>query len=231
MGYRIIVLLLMSGLGAAASAEGLDGVMLKYMVSEQGLEPYPTRIIVTDTVVRMDDGESGGDYLLFDREKRLIRSVTHGDATVLEIPARELAASSPIALQREQQLEADTKAPEIGGRQPHTLRLLVNEQPCYDAVVVPGLMPDVVKALRDFNRLLAGEQGKRLADLPAEVLDGCDLALHTFHPEWPLESGLAIQEYDHSLQRGRLLVDIDQAYQADAELFKLPADYRHYTTP
>ncbi len=230
MVKKLIAVALMLGLSAAASAQALDGVMLKYMVSEQGVEPYPSRIIITDKMVRMDDDDVQGDYLLFDRQKQLISSVTHEDGTVFEIPSRKLATESPIPLQRDHTLEADNKAPEIGGKQPHQLRLFVNEKLCYDAVVVPGLLPDTLKALRDFNRVLGGEQGKMLGELPQEMLDGCDLTLHTFHPEWTLESGIAIQEFDLTAQRGRLLVDIDQQFKADEDLFVLPADYKRYST-
>lgn len=230
MGKNIIALLMM-GLSAAASAQTLDGVMLKYMVSESGLEPHPSRIIITEKMVRMDDDEPGGDYLLFDREKKQISSVTHEDETVFEIPLREVTQKSPFPLKRHHTLEVDNKAPEIGGKQPHQLRLFVNEKLCYDAVVVPGLLPDSVQALRDFNRVLAGEQGKMLAELPGDMIEACDLALHTFHPEWPLESGLAIQEFDLSMQRGRLLVDIDQGFKVEQTLLELPADYKRYSTP
>ncbi|MEN8170154.1 MAG: hypothetical protein ABFS08_08030 [Pseudomonadota bacterium] len=230
MGKQIIALMLL-GMSASVLAETIDGVMLKYMVSESGLEPHPSRIIVTKALVRMDDGEPGGDYLLFDREKQLISSVTHEDDTVLEIPMREVPQKPPITLKRDHTLELDAKAPEIGGKQPYQLRLFVNEKLCYDAVVVPGLLPDTVKALRSFNRVLAGEQGKMLGELPSEMIEGCDLALHTFHPEWLLESGLAIQEFDVSMRRGRLLVDIDPVFKAKAKLFELPADYKRYSTP
>jgi hypothetical protein len=231
MAKKITALLLMWGLSVAASAQGGDGVMLKYMVSEPGLEPYPSRIIVTPVMVRMDDGAPGRDYLLFDRKTQVISSVTHEDGTVLEIPPREVTATSPLPLNRDRTLELDSKAPAIGGKTPHQLHLFVNDKLCYDAVVVPGLLEDTVQALRDFNRVLSGEQGKVLGALPSDVIDGCDLALHTFHPEWMLESGLAIQEYDVAARRGRLLVDIDQAFKAEALLFELPAYYRHYTTP
>lgn len=231
MAKRIIALLLWWGLSAAAAAQTIDGVMLKYMVSEPGLEPYPSRIIVTPAMVRMDDGAPGDDFLLFDRNKQLISSVTHQDGTVLEIPLREVTESSPIPLKRDRTLQLDTTAPAIGGKPPHQLRLFVNDKLCYDAVVVPGLLEDTVQALRDFNRVLAGEQGKVLGALPSDVIEGCDLALHTFHPEWALESGLAIQEYDIATRRGRLLVDIDQGFKAELPLFELPADYRYYRTP
>jgi hypothetical protein len=231
MGKQIMALLMLLGLSVSVSAAALDGVMLTYMVNEAGLEPHPSRIIVTKTIMRMDDGAPGGDYLLFDREKKLISSVTHEDGTVLEIPMRAVTQASPIALKRDHSLEPNIDAPMISGKPTHQLRLFVNDRLCYDAVVVPGLLEDVVKALRDFNLVLAGEQGKMLGELPSDMIDGCDLALHTFYPQWTLESGLAIQEWDASLQQRRLLVDIDQAFKAEPKLFELPADYQHYSIP
>lgn len=233
MANRVSVLLpmLMLSICASASAEMLDAVMLKYMVSESGVEPYASRIIVTANMLRMDDDDPQGDYLLFDRDKQLISSVTHSDGTVLEIPLRELPEKSPLLLRRDSSLEPDDKAPRIGNGQPHKLRLFVNEKLCYDAVVVPGLLPDVLDALRDFYRVLAGEQGKVLARLPAEMLDDCDLAIHTFYPEWPLQSGLAIQAFDVVGQRGQLLVDINQSFKVKKQLLTLPGGYKRYRTP
>lgn len=231
MGKIISALLLLMGLNPPVLAEGQSGVMLNYTVSESGLEPYPSRTIVTAEFMRMDDGAPGGDYLLFDRVKKVISSVTHADGTVLEIPLRAVTQHPPIPLKRAHTLKLASQAPPIGGKAPHTLQLFVNDRLCYDAVVVPGLLADTVQALRDFNRVLAGEQGKALGALPSDLLEGCDLALHTFYPEWPLESGLAIQEWDASLRRGRLLVDIDQDFAIAPGLFELPADYRHYSTP
>lgn len=230
MGKRLVLLLLMVW-SFTATAESVDGVMLKYMVSEPGLEPYPSRIIVTADMVRMDDGAPGGDYLLFDRQARQISSVTHEDETVLQIPFQKVEGTSPVALKRDRILNIDEKAPAISGKQPHQLKLMVNDKLCFDAVVVPGLLPDTVAALSDFKQVLAGEQGKMLNELPSELLEGCDLALHTFYPTWQLETGLAVQEWDASLKQGKLLVELDEAFKADANLFSLPPNYRHYRLP
>lgn len=230
MGKRLVLLLLMVW-SFTATAESVDGVMLKYMVSEPGLEPYPSRIIVTADMVRMDDGAPGGDYLLFDRQARQISSVTHEDETVLKIPFQKVEGTSPVALKRDRILNIDEKAPAISGKQPHQLKLMVNDKLCFDAVVVPGLLSDTVAALSDFKQVLAGEQGKMLNELPSELLEGCDLALHTFYPTWQLETGLAVQEWDASLKQGKLLVELDEAFKADANLFSLPPNYRHYRLP
>ncbi|MDH5784817.1 MAG: hypothetical protein OEZ16_04315 [Chromatiales bacterium] len=230
MVNRFFLAMMVFGFAASAAAESVDAVMLKYMVSEQGLEPYPSRIIITDKMLRMDDGEAAGDYLLFDLQRNLISSVTHGDETILEIPQRLPGANPPIPLKRDQSLEADEKAPAIGGKTPHQMRLFVNDKLCYDAVVVPGLLPDVVEAMRAFNRVLGAEQARLVGQTPEDLLDGCDLALHTFYPTWTLESGLAIQEIDMSNGKGRLLVDIAEAFQADESLFRLPEGYRRYQT-
>lgn len=225
---NLSVLLLCLSMGAVAQT--LDGVMLRFMISEPGLEPYPSRMIITEKMIRMDDGSAQGDYLLFDRERQQISSVTHEDETVLDVPLRPLPTRSPIALERHHTLEADAEAPSIDGKQPQRLRLFVNEKLCHESVVVPGLLPDVANAISDFRRVLAGEQGKILDDLPVETLDACDLALNTFYPAWPLHSGLAVQEFDVTTRSGRLLLDIEQTFKADEKLFVLPSGYRHYQT-
>jgi hypothetical protein len=212
-----------------AWAAEVESVMLMYQAHEPGIAPYPSRILVTERYVRMDDGIDEGDYLVFDRESLLISSVNHNDRTVFEIPPREITLKQPMPLQRRNEQQPVADAPKVGGTQPEQHLLYVNESLCYSVVAVPGLMGDAVEALRDFRQVLAGEHAKALPDIPADMQQPCDLALHTFHSGWQLQFGLPIQEWDEA-GSGQVLVDYRQGFKVDSGLFALPRDYRHYST-
>jgi hypothetical protein len=216
-------------LSAPAWAEKVGSVMLMYQAHESGVAPYSSRILVTERYVRMDDGIDKGDYLIFDRQSRLISSVTHNDQTVFEIPPREITLESPIPLKRRSKQLQVENAPTVGGRQPQQHQLYVNDTLCYNVVAVPGLMGDAVQALRDFRRVLAGEHAKALPDIPADMQQACDLALHTFHYDWQLQFGLPIQEWDEA-GNGQVLMDYKQDFMVDESLFGLPENYHHYNT-
>lgn len=213
---------------AALSAE-VEGVMLMYQAHEPGIEPYASRILLAGRYVRMDDGADEGDYLVFDRQKRLISSVSHGDQTVFEIPSREITQKAPLPLEQHSKQVSVGQAPMVAGRQPQQHQLYVNDALCYSVVAVPGMMEDTVQALRDFRQVLAGEHAKALPGIPADMQQPCDLALNTFHYDWHLQFGLPIQEWDEA-GNGQMLMDYRQGFKVDETLFELPRDYQHYTT-
>jgi hypothetical protein len=211
-----------------AWAAEVESVMLMYQAHEPGIAPYSSRILVTERYVRMDDGVDEGDYLVFDRQSRLISSVSHNDQTVFEIPPREITLEPPLPLQRRHEQQPVGNAPKVDGKQPEQHLLYVNESLCYSVVAVPGLMGDAVAALREFRQVLAGEHARVLPDIPADMQQPCDLALHTFHSGWQLQFGLPIQEWDEA-GSGQVLVDYRQSFMVDNGLFTLPRDYRHYS--
>jgi hypothetical protein len=215
---------------APLHAAEIDSAMLMYQAREPGIGSYPSRILVTERYVRMDDGVDDGDYLIFDRKSRLISSVTHDDKTVFEIPAREVTQEPPMALERRsEKLKTKDGAPAVAGKQTQHHQLFVNDKLCYNVVVVPGLMADAVTALRDFRQVLAGEHAKALPRVPADMQEACDLALNTFHADWQLQFGLPIQEWDES-GNGQVLMDFKEGFAVDEALFSLPQGYQHYST-
>lgn len=210
-------------------AAEVESDVLMYQAQEPGVGPYASRIMVTARYVRMDDGNDDGDYLVFDREQRLISSVTHQEQTVFEIPAREISGEPPMELQRRTEKVEQKDVPKVAGKSPEHRQLYVNDALCYSVVSVPALMGDAVEALRDFRLILAGEHAKMLPRLPADMQDACDLVLNTFEPQWQLQFGLPIQEWDEKGNR-QMLMDFKRGVMLDEALFNLPQGYRHYDT-
>lgn len=215
---------------APLSAAELESIMLLYQAQEPGIAPYASRILVTGRFIRMDDGIDDGDYLIFDRKKRLISSVTHDDRTVFEIPAREVTLESPIPLElRTESVAAGEAVPKVAGKVPQHRRLYVNGSLCYDVVALPGVLEEAVVAMREFRQVLAGEQARVLLRTPADMQEPCDLTLNTFHPEWQLQFGLPLQEWDGKGNR-QVLMNFEGDFRVDEKLFELPEGYIHYDT-
>jgi hypothetical protein len=214
--------------GSLVSAAEQQATMVLYQVMEPDVEPYNSRLIVTPRHLRMDDGDADSSFVLFDRKRDIIYSVTHSDRTVLEIHARPVDVAPPIPLNRKHAQAATEEAlPAIAGKTPRQYRLSVNGELCYETVAVEGLLPDVVQALTAFRTVLAGENARILTEVPADMQDPCDLALNTYAPGWQLQFGLPIQEHDPQ-GRGQLLLDYSTAYPVEAGVFSLPKGYQHY---
>lgn len=223
------IVLAIAGLLLLPGAFAAEGTLLIYRQQETGIEPYNTRIMVTERYLRMDDAEDGGDYVLFDRKQGLISSVTHGDGTVLEIPVRKVTQRPPMKLRRRSSAVKMEQAPNVGTQKPRHYQLFVNDAACYNVVAVKGLLEETRQALIAYRETLSGEHAKLLPRLPADQQDPCDLARNTFHAAWQLEFGLPIQEWDEQ-GRGQMLIDYKERTELDDRLFTLPPEYRHYTT-
>ncbi|MGM0595369.1 MAG: hypothetical protein ACQETD_12620 [Pseudomonadota bacterium] len=210
------------------SAGEIESTLLLYQAREPGVPPYTSRILVSERFVRMDDGEDASDYLIFDRQSRLISSVTHEEETVFEIPPREVAIEPPLAIERRSEKVAQPEAPRVAGKAPQLQRLYVNDALCYSVVTIP-LLEDTVDAIAAFRQVLAGEHAKALPHIPADMQDSCDLALNTFHPRWQMSFGLPLQEWDEK-GNGQVLMDFNPTLMVDEKLFELPEGYKHYDT-
>ncbi len=203
--------------------------MLLYQLIEPGVGASPSRIIVTDKFVRMDDNIDGGDFALFDRKARTLYSVVHEDRSIFTIPARDDdGIQPPLKLQRGEAL-VPADLPAIAGRTPKHHRLSVNGAVCHNVIAIDGVMEESVKALREMQAVLAGEQRKALPHTPADMQDPCGMALHAFHPDWALSFGLPVQEWGVD-GRGRQLMDFRGDFAVKPELFELPEGYGRYSS-
>jgi hypothetical protein len=136
---------------------------------------------------------------------------------------------SPIELKLHSvTLAVDKKAPLIDGNKTQNIQLFVNDKLCYNLVTVPGLMPEVVSAMGEFNQVLAGQQSDTLQYIPADLHEACDLVRHTFYPQNHLKNGfpMMLQAMDEmgqieNIKYSRMLINFKQQM-VPAELFVLP---------
>ncbi len=208
-------------------AEKVDAAVLTFEEQEEGVEPYPLRMIVTKGFLRMDDGPGSKSYLLYDRATKVIYNVNADDRTVLVIEDRNKAS-----------VVGDRPALEITDRDTSDMPTMKSQKPvhktlgtagkrCYDVVAIPGLMPDVVEAMRGYLLTLSSQQAENIDKTPEEMRDPCMMVNLIHYPARHLDFGFPLREWDY---RGfvRELVDFGNE-KVDSGLFTVTSGYRRMT--
>jgi hypothetical protein len=216
--------LAVSGLVRAESA-----ALMVYKVWEQGGEPYFSRILVTDTHVRFDEGQDTGGYTLFDRLKQTVFNVSVEDRSVLLIAPQLEAVPETNTLILDEKKSVDEKAPMIAGKRPVSVELLANGEVCGTVVAVAGLMDDALAGLRELRQVLARVHAGTQAAQPEELQTACDLATNIHAPTRMLDHGLPVeQRSEGSVQ---LLVDFSEQVDVQASLFEVPENFHTLSMP
>ena len=196
---------------------------------EPGVEPYQTRLIVTSDYMRFDDGENSIDFVLFDRKKNIIYSTNSGERTVMSVSPKTKDVKPPIELKHDvKNLGMLKEAPKIQGVAAQHYQFMTNDALCYEVVAVKGLLPDVVKAMQEFQEILESDSKLTFHTIPADMHDACDMSMSTFAAGRHLEYGFPIQEWTPN-GTGRALIDFNDKFTADKKLFELPKDYQLYS--
>ena len=222
----MIAALLATGCGKTEGpATGTTMVnLLLYQEQEAGIEPYPVRIMVSPEFVRFDDGYPGSDFMLMERASRTIYNVSQEERSILVITNPPVAPVLPEHLLLSETRETDPSAPLIAGIQAVHIRYLANGDECYQAIVVPGLLPEVTAGLAEFAVILGERQRGDLQSVPADMQTPCFLARYAYAPERHLLEGLPVQEWDSAGYR-RTLTDFRTGESVSRELFELPQDF------
>lgn len=231
MMYRLICKVtpaLLMAVMFSACHKAPESQLLIFLNSEQDLQPYQTRVIVTPNLIRFDDGEGSTSYTLYDRKNHIARTVDTEARTILEMHAKSVKIDPPFKLTFSvKDLGAMKDAPKIMGKTPMHYQDYVNNKLCFDVITVDGLMPGAVQALREFQELLASDSAVTFNNIPADMHEPCDIAMSTFAPTRFLQHGFPIQQWQPGFSR--MLVDYKEPYTPDPKLFEVPADYFSYT--
>ncbi len=214
---------------ACASAQAEDAALLLYQVWEPLGEPYLSRILVTPTRVRLDEGEAGLGYTLLDREQDIVYNVSDQDRSVLVINPATAPGPLPADLVLGETSRVSESAPAVDGRLPREISLDVNGEPCRQVVAVEALMPAALEGLRDFNRVMARVQAATLPRMPVQFRSDCDLVELVYAPDRWLSYGLPVE--DRYAGRRQQLLHYEPVTEADARLFEVPPDYRRTAMP
>ena len=96
--------------------------MLNFVEHERSMEPYPTRLIVSEKFLRFDDGEGSADFVLLDRDKDVIYNVNSSEGTVMAVHKKKIEIQRPFDLElTHKQLDDLKDAPAIVGIQPQQI--------------------------------------------------------------------------------------------------------------
>lgn len=229
---KIILLIMMGIVSACAQKEHGDTLVL-FVEQEDGVEPYQTRMIITKEFVRIDDGEGDKDFVLYDRNNRIVQSVNASEKTIMAVHEKKLKQGQkfepPIKLTHSvKEMPVMKDAPTIEGEKAKHYQLITNNKNCYDVIAIKGLMPNVVEALTDFHKHMATDSFVTFNNLPADMHDACDMTATTFKPGRQFEFGFPIQEWGKR-NYSRSLVDYNANYKVDPALFVLPEGYKRYS--
>lgn len=212
----------------ASCAQHPDNQLLVFLDTESGIKPYQTRIIVTPDVIRFDDGDASKSFTLFDRKSHIARVIDLDQKTVMEMHPKHIKVQPPFELKYSvKDLGKMKDSPQILGKMPVHYQDYTNDKLCFDVITVKGLMPEAVKALGEYQKLLASDSAVTFNNLPADMQDPCEIARNTFAPTRYLEHGFPIHEWRKGYSR--MLIDFKQHYQPDPKLFEIPKDYFTYT--
>lgn len=213
--------------GCSLNTKKVQTTVLHFTEKEQGTEIYPVRMLVTDRFLRMDDGDDSGDFLLFDRKKKIIYNTNHSDRNILVINEQKVSIKPPYELNHSA-VTGKSELPKIDGESVIEYKLSTNDKQCYHLHVVNGILGNAIKALKEYRLALAGEQAQVLANIPVSMQTPCDLANNIFKPARHLDNGFPIRLQD---MNGRLRELVDYKSElVDVKLFVLPDGYGSYST-
>jgi len=202
--------------------------MLLYNVAEPGVDPYQSRVIVTDEFIRLDENSDGNDFVLVDRKKEIVYSVSNDNDSILIVNRQPVDTPAGMEFNLSVDKKQDDSAPQIDGKNVVHYVFKVNGEACNDAMIAEGLLMNVTKALSEYRHILAGQHATTLKTVPADMRNACDMASHIFYPVRHLEYGLPVQESDYSGYK-RSLADFDDDWTANPKLFVLPAEFGRFS--
>ncbi len=220
------IVLLLACFSLAARAGEAD--LLVYKVQEPGVENYFSRILVTPTRLRMDEGSDTGGYTIYDRKTGLIFNVDTEEETVIVFEPPSLQPTPPESMKLDIQTQVEKKAPQVEGKQPVSVRLLANEKVCRELLVIDNGMADAIAALRELYKALARVQYPT-AHMPGNDMSDCELSEFVYAPQRAWEHGLPL--WDVMGEKRRLLVDFRRHHSVPAEMFQVPESYERVVPP
>jgi len=219
------LLLFMVPITASAQSQ-IKMMEVIFQESEPGIEPYFTRYLLSNNYLRLDDGDDQGDFILFDLHDRFIHSFNHEDKTHLKIAPRKYQAIDSKLDFNIVKIDM-TQAPKIKGNAPVGYELQANGQSCKHVVSVDGLMPEVTRALKDYEAVLVEQAKTTLSRVPVAFREPCYMANNYLYADAYLDGGFPLQVIDY-LDKQKKLVSHQTVMKSD-DLIRFPIGYRVYT--
>lgn len=201
-------------------------IQVIYQESSPGVGAYPHRILVNDEFIRLDGGNDEEGFILFDRKKKEIVSVSHDDQSRFVIkPQDKTNYTNEKVIVRTVHSSLE-KAPEIQGVKAKIHDITANETLCRQVLSFEGLMPKVTVAWKEFEELMQTQNQISLSRTPKQLQTECFLTNNITHASLFLDYGLpfSVRSKDGTLRILKSYSDVEKP----ASFLTLPASYREF---
>lgn len=206
-------------------ANNIKSLALYYEEVEEGVGAQTMRYLINENFIRIDNGDSKADFILFDVNKKTIFSINHEDQTILKInnypwkqPEFDFKTSVNETLM--------SKAPKVFNKPVYNYQVKAKEQVCTQVFMIKETYPQAMQVMYAYQQILSGQQVVTLKNTPKEMHTPCFLVDQVYHAGEYYKSGLPVQ-ITYSRGYAKLLKDFKEQ-EVDAELFKLPESYSEY---
>ncbi|MHB8346538.1 MAG: hypothetical protein ACYDHM_04985 [Acidiferrobacterales bacterium] len=215
------------GTGVAHAVPATEpATLLIFSQQDEGGAPYEARMLVTPQYLRMDNGADKSGFILLNRQTHTVYSVSRSDRTIMVVKPQKILFPRPARF-RQRIVRDRGHFPTVAGKQVDHYTLLTNGRRCFDVYAAAGLLPDAVSALREYQRVLAGEQAVTETRTPRSMQSVCDLSNYIFRPARYLDFGFPVRQRDES-GATRQLLNFRIAVPVASSLFALPSGFRRY---
>lgn len=224
----IFVFSLFVAINASAEEKKGNSILLMFSEQEAGNEPYRVRMIIKDNLMRIDEGAPDNEFILFNKDEKVIYSVSSERESILVIKPVSSKSASPMKVELSVEKIEKMMFPRVSGKKPQAYKLNANNKTCNFVIAVPGLLDKALDMMRAYYTLLSYEQAEAQANIPKEMITDCDIANNIVAPARHLSYGFPVRESSKSGKQ-RSLVNFDEHYVADNKLFNLPEGYSRYS--
>ena len=212
-------------LSSSIFASHIKSLVLHYDETETGVGTQTMRYIINDSFLRIDGGDTDTDFILFDRNKKIVFSINHEDQTILKIPYKPWQSPEydfPVSIKE----KALTDAPKVFGKQVYSYQVKAKETVCTTVLLVKNIHMKHLHVLYEFQNIMSGQQVTTLGNTPKEYQTPCFLVDQVFHKADYLKIGLPIQ-ISYSRDYSKFLQAMDEV-EIDSALFLLPKNYEEF---
>jgi len=221
------IVMLLSSLALVSCSKEKTMTVVQFDEREKGIDPYQVRYLFADHVVRIDDNNDKGNYVIYDDKKRMIYSVNHDDSTVLEIKNSEWEVPK-FGFERNVSWKLLEGAPAVDSKPVYSYYLSADETVCSEAQVVEGFLLAESHLLKRYRQTLSAGQAESIEATPEELRTPCLLIDSVYNTGSVYDKGFPLQQWHlNGLQRIMTSYKTDEKY--NAKLFELPKDYKHYS--
>jgi len=193
--------------------------------TEPGIGQFVSRLLLSKDFLRLDDGRDAGAFTLFNRTTHEIHSFNHEDQSHLIMKP---IVPKPIDFKLDFKVNETSmnKAPAVGGVAPVQYQYYADTRLCKQSVNVQGLLPEVTRALIDYEQALVAQNSQTLDRIPAGVRSSCYMANNYLYASDYLKKGFPLFVMD-DLGRQKTLQSFQQV-KKPAALFQLLQGYKVY---